>query len=386
MAVYDVIIRNGNIYGGGLMLLTDMDIAIKDGEVIMVDKRINASAELEIDARGKLVSPAFIEPHVHMDKMEYTDIQDYKAKVSSLIEGYIEHGVTMIRATVFVETDKNMNILKALGELKQVYRDMIDIKLTVPCGKLTEAEWKEAVEGGLVDYIGGDLGPDNYRKEADLIFAKAEEYGLPIEVHCDRHDKADVSAFVYVTEKVMEYRMQRQVTCDHVTALDAVGIDNYMATDAAVRCARSLVFVTTETSSDMYTSSWKRRGPTRVEKLLECGAGVSIGLDGVRDAGCPYGNCDLLEEAQTTANVHKFATNADLAQLYEMITTQPALCCQVEDYGIIPGNPANIVILDAPDVTEVILSNANKLYVFRNGKLTAQNERIIDTMCRKEQI
>lgn len=377
MAMYDIIIRNGNIYGGGLVLLRDMDMAIKDGRVVMVDKKINASAVTEIDAGGRLVSPAFVEPHIHMDMMEYAGISEYKEKAKTLIDKYISHGVTTIRAAIFEGSKPDVDILHAMAELKNEYKGKADIRLVVPYVALPDNAWQKAAAAGIIDYVGGEISPDNYKNEVDLIFAKAKEYDLPIDVDCDKHDEANVDAFLYITEKTMQMKYQRKVTCNHVTALDSPDLDKAVAVDAIVRCARACMYVTTTTASDMYTSSWKRRGPTKVRELIDSGVGVSIGHDGCSDGVCPFGNANPLEEAQLTANIHKFATNADFAMVYEMITIQPALSCQLEDYGTAPGCKADIVVIDAPDMTEAILSKSAQLYVIKDGKLVAGNGAVI---------
>ena len=377
MAMYDIIIRNGNVYGGGLVLLKGMDMAIKDGRVVMVDKSINASAGTEIDARGKLISPAFIEPHIHMDMIEYDSISEYKEKAEALIDKYISNGVTTIRATIFIDRKPDVRVLDAMAELKEEYKECADIKLVVPYVELPENAWQRAAATGVIDYVGGVVTPNNYKQEADLIFAKAEEYDLPIEIHCDKHDLPDVNAFVYITEKTMQTHYQRRVTCDHVTALDALGMDKDVAVEAIVRCARAQVYVTTTTSSDIYSSCFKRRGPTKVRELLDSGVGVSIGHDGCKDGECPFGNANPLEEAQVTANIHKFANNADFAMVYEMITTQPALSLGFDDYGTAPGSKADIVVIDAPDMTEAVLSKSASLYVIKAGKIVAENGAVI---------
>ena len=149
-----------------------MDMAIKDGRVVMVDKSINASAGTEIDARGKLISPAFIEPHIHMDMIEYDSISEYKEKAEALIDKYISNGVTTIRATIFIDRKPDVRVLDAMAELKEEYKECADIKLVVPYVELPENAWQRAAATGVIDYVGGVVTPDNYKQEADLILRR----------------------------------------------------------------------------------------------------------------------------------------------------------------------------------------------------------------------
>lgn len=377
MSTYDMIIRNGNVYGGGLTCLKGMDVAVKDGKIVTVCSKIDEKAPVEIDASDKLISPGFIESHIHLDMADYTDKQTFMKGASSLIDKYIVHGTTAIKA-VILQGKSNITCVAAaeyisgLAELREIYKGRIDIYSVVPFAEEYKEQWVQAVKAGEIDYIGGVVNSDNYVQEVDKIFAQAVKYCLPIDIDCDDTDVPDINAFLYIIRKTMEYKFQRMVTCNHVTALDAAGLDEAAIVDAITRCARAIVYVTTETSSDMYRRSWKRRGPTRVRELIDSGVGISIASDGCQDSLRPFGNCNLLEEALLTANIHKFATHAELTRVFEMITIQPALNLGLEGYGILPGSNADIVILDAPDTTEAILSKSSALYVIKQGNIVAE--------------
>jgi N-acyl-D-aspartate/D-glutamate deacylase len=62
----DLVIRGGNIADGGGGDLFEADIAIKDGRIAEVGKALGKGKE-EIDARGKLVTPGFVDVHTHYD-------------------------------------------------------------------------------------------------------------------------------------------------------------------------------------------------------------------------------------------------------------------------------------------------------------------------------
>ncbi len=62
----DLIIRNGTIADGTGAALFEGDIAIRDGRIAEIGKIAGSGAE-EIDARGKLVTPGFVDLHTHYD-------------------------------------------------------------------------------------------------------------------------------------------------------------------------------------------------------------------------------------------------------------------------------------------------------------------------------
>ena len=66
MAEHDLVIRNGFVVDGSGAPGRDADIAIKDGHISAVGTIPGSGAE-EIDAKGKLVAPGFVDIHTHYD-------------------------------------------------------------------------------------------------------------------------------------------------------------------------------------------------------------------------------------------------------------------------------------------------------------------------------
>src|ERR1700745_4058428 len=62
----DIVIRGGTIADGRGGDLFEADVAIKDGRVTEVGKVLGKGKE-EIDAKGKLVAPGFVDVHTHYD-------------------------------------------------------------------------------------------------------------------------------------------------------------------------------------------------------------------------------------------------------------------------------------------------------------------------------
>src|SRR2546423_13381325 len=62
----DLVIRGGNIADGLGGELFEADVAIKDGRISEVG-RVSGKGTEEIDAKGKLVTPGFVDVHTHYD-------------------------------------------------------------------------------------------------------------------------------------------------------------------------------------------------------------------------------------------------------------------------------------------------------------------------------
>lgn len=65
---YDLIIRHGRVVDGSGNPAYFADVAIKDGRIAAIG-RVAGEAKQEIDARGMLVTPGFIDVHTHADEV-----------------------------------------------------------------------------------------------------------------------------------------------------------------------------------------------------------------------------------------------------------------------------------------------------------------------------
>jgi N-acyl-D-aspartate/D-glutamate deacylase len=63
---YDLVVRGGLIYDGQGGEAFEGDVAVKDGLIVAVGQVSGSGAE-EIDARGKIVAPGFVDIHTHYD-------------------------------------------------------------------------------------------------------------------------------------------------------------------------------------------------------------------------------------------------------------------------------------------------------------------------------
>ena len=66
MATHDLIIRNGLVYDGTGDAPVEADIAIDNGVISMLGKFSGKGRE-EIDAKGQIVTPGFVDVHTHYD-------------------------------------------------------------------------------------------------------------------------------------------------------------------------------------------------------------------------------------------------------------------------------------------------------------------------------
>jgi N-acyl-D-aspartate/D-glutamate deacylase len=63
---FDLVIRNGLVVDGTGGEAFEADVAIEEGRIAAIGRSLGRGAE-EIDAKGKLVTPGFVDIHTHYD-------------------------------------------------------------------------------------------------------------------------------------------------------------------------------------------------------------------------------------------------------------------------------------------------------------------------------
>lgn len=403
MDTCEVLIRNANVFDVG----KGLDIAVRDGKIVQIGPDLPMTAPTELRADNKLVVPGFVESHTHLDKAftavdEDTPnlqeaygifarylakippegmVEDIKVRSRRVLDWELAAGASAVKSHVLVCPQWGMGSLQAINELKEEYRGRLDLYNITQWTPEYDREFRAAAKAGEIDFIAGyPLFTDDPMGNIDQVFALAEEYGLPLDLHIDERDEPDISCFLSVIEHTRRYHMEGRVTCGHVTALCAV--EDEPAHRAICEAVEAGINIITLPSCNMFLMGRKdkqpiRRGVTRVDEFLKAGANVAVASDNVRDPYRPFGNGDLLEEALFAAQVLQYGTADQLDEVMRMITTRPARNTMIPDYGLAQGCRADLAILDAPTAKEAIISQSERLYVLKGGRIVVKDGRIL---------
>jgi cytosine deaminase len=80
----------------------------------------------------------------------------------------------------------------------------------------------------------------------------------------------------------------------------------------------------------------------------------------------------MLEVAFLNSHLLWFTTRSDMEVLYDMVTKNPARAIGLKDFEVKEGAPANLVVLDQPNVLEALRFHEKPLYVISHGTLVDQ--------------
>lgn len=408
--MYDLLIKNATIDDTGVT----KDIGILDGKIAEITDDIPAEAGKEtIIAGGRLVTPGFVDSHMHYDKTltlgeretktldeaieEFTKYctsmncnewkADIKRRAKAAARQSVQAGTTTLRTHVNIEAGTDLYGVEALNELKDELKDFVDIKITSLPSFYDGREAQEkrfelldyACKNNMLDYLGGaPFLHDNWEELTMKTFAMAVKYNLPIDFHVDESDQPDVRNFEQIADLTIKYGYQGRVSCGHVTALNAV--DDETAARVIGKAKEADLNIITLPSCNLYLMGRIdkqpiRRGTTRIREFLEAGVNISYASDNIRDVFRPIGNGDMLEEGLLTAQVAQMVTKTDLETIFKMGTINPAKALLLEDYGMEVGKQADLVIFDECSVPEALTNQATRNYVIKRGKVVAKNTR-----------
>ena len=410
----EIVIRNANLLDEQKV----QDIAIENGLISQRADHITQHADWEIDARGRVVVPGFVEPHVHLDLALMNDwiepgrpkdfvspvelgdeverrrkaftSEDIQARAGYAIQLASRHGITAMRAQCHLDLTVKFKHLDALVAVKERYKHLVDLQIvTFPQQGLLNTPgtldlFREAFQRGAdvmgcapnLDHVSNE--PLGYRKHIDVAFDLAVESGVPLDLHADifllDDPSLDELEAVYVARKALELGYVGKVAAGHVCALDSARPE--VAEEAIEWMRKAQVHVISQ--PDLYRlgradQRHVRRGLTRVKALLAAGVNVTYASNNVRDAYRPLGNLNPVEEGLVLSYGAHMDSRKDLADLLRMSTFNGAKALGLKNYGLQVGNLADLVVIDAFSAPAVIANQAEKLLVFKRGKLVAEN-------------
>jgi cytosine deaminase len=205
------------------------------------------------------------------------------------------------------------------------------------------------------------------------IFELALQYDVDIDIHLDVGNTPEAMDIHLVCELTEQYRRGGRVVVGHMAKLSTM--PPHQLAVLAHRLADIGVAVTVLPATDLYLMGRDqdhnvRRGVADANFLVEHGVNCSLSTNNVLNPATPYGDCSLIRMANLYANVLQIAGPARLRECFEMLTGRSARLLNLADYGLVVGNPADIVVIDATTPEQAIAEIRQPLAVYKGGRRT----------------
>jgi cytosine/creatinine deaminase len=389
------------------------DIALRHGRIVGLSSHapgaVGDAAEV-LDVDGALVTPALVEPHIHLDavltvgqprfnqtgslfegiaiwaeRVRDLTVEEVKRRVQTVLRWQLSHGVLFVRSHVDV-CDPELTALRALLELREELAGQITLQLVafpqqgIASFQDGEALMRRAVALG-VDAVGAiphfELTREYGEQSVKFAMALAAEHGRLVDIHCDETDDDQSRFLEVVAAETIRLGLEGRVTASHATAMHSY---NNAYADRLIRNVRraGLHLVTNPLDNSVLQGRFDgypvRRGHTRVKELLAAGVNVCIGHDSVMDPWYPLGTGDPLQSAVILTHYGQMSGYEELRALFDMISTNGARALQLGEYGLEAGCRADLVVFDAPNEMDAVRLIAPRRLVLRGGKVVARTE------------
>ena len=402
--MFDLILRQANLPDGR----KGQDIAIRGDKIAEVAPHIAAEAREEIDAKGRLVTPPFIDPHFHMDATLSLGLPRMN-RSGTLLEGialwgelrptltvdalvdralrYCDLAVTqgLLAVRTHVDTsDPRLLTVEAMLEVKRRVAPYLDLQVVAfpqdgyYRAKDGVASLTRALDMGA-DIVGGiphfERTMEEGRTSVEALCRLAADRGLPVDLHCDESDDPLSRHVETLAAQTVRFGLQGRVTGSHLTSMHSM--DNYyvsklipLMVEAQMNVVPNpLINIMLQGRHDTYP---KRRGMTRVRELMAAGLNVSFGHDCVMDPWYAMGSGDMLEVGHMAIHVAQMGSLEEKSAIFQALTTNSARTMGLQGYGLDKGCNADLIVLQARDPAEALRLKAVKLAVIRRGRVIAR--------------
>jgi cytosine deaminase len=385
-----------------------VSILIEGDRVSKIATDLSFGADKDIDAKGCLVMPTFVEPHIHLDKVLLSEEFGYassigqareiikrakesftassiKQRIEKVLPLALKHGVTVIRSHVDIDPVVGLTALDALNELRREYSRFLDIQIVanpqegIICQEGMEELLSRAMDSGADVIVGlpeAEMSVDESKAHLDKVFSIAREKDVDIDVH------NDVMSFgrnlEHFVAKVVGTHYEGRASSSHNIALAHYSEDYASKIIGLIK--RAKVNIVTNPCT-MMTSGGQHpppipRGITRVRELLNAGVNVTYGIDNMVDPFNPFGDFSAFRNGWLLAYGGQLNSRELFEQIPRMVTDNAAFMLRLSEYGVGEGCKADLNIFNYSNAADCLRFGDMPRYVIKRGKVLAENQLV----------
>jgi cytosine/creatinine deaminase len=379
-------------WGGDLV-----DLVIADGMITDITPAGTAADQAErVDGRGLLALPGFVNAHAHVDKSwwgqpwvsyggqpttqgriahERAERDKYGipsvAGATAVLREFLRHGTTATRTHIDVDLGVGLRGIAAVREAVAALDGAVEVEIVAfpqdgvlrrpgVLDLLDQAAAAGATSIGGLDPASIDRDPVG---QLDALFDIAVRRGVGIDIHL--HDGGQLGGFQYelIIERTRQAGLAGKVNVSHGFALGE--LSTARQAELVDELGAAGISWTTVAPVGSAPLPWR--------EMRTAGVAIGLGTDGIRDLWSPYGDGDLRQVARGFARLHGLRTDEDLTYAVELATTAGARFVHRENHGLLPGARADIVLIDAENVPDVLVRAPRRELVVAGGRIVVHN-------------
>lgn len=400
----DLILRDVQLHGG-----VRTDVGIEDGHVAALSEGLSASGRREIAAKGRLLLPAFVNPHLHACKSFWRqELARQPASVQALHrfealghvkrayteESVLERGIQLVQLALqygtcalrlFADVDEQAGLRAFLGlkglqarfPFMQIQlvpfpqngfarhpgnRELLEQATELGCDAVGAVPWLEPT---VADQLA----------HAEFCLGLAMKHNLPLHAVADDTENPESRTGAMLAELCGRHGWPLLLT-----QLGSLGFQDdaeAARTIASIRAAGATVISNghIELITCGVQTQPRPRGNTRVRELLDAGVRVLAAQDDIDNPYYPFGRNDPLDVALMAAHAAQLAWDDDLETVRHMVTDWAAEALGIQDYGLHVGARANLMLLDAESWRDALQFQPARRAVILGGRVRAEERR-----------
>lgn len=398
---FDLLVRDARLPDAGRGGAT-VDIGVSGGRFAAIAPRLAEAAGEVVEAGGRLVSPGFVETHIHLDKSCIIDrcaceesrarprpmervsavkhtftVEDVAERAARTLEKCITHGTTLMRTHAEVDPKVGLRGFEGVRSLVQRYAWAIDIEICVMAQEgLTNNPGTDdlmvaALESGATVVGAAPSYDTDPAAQIRRVFELARRYDFDIDMHLDSGNTAEHLDLLLVCDLAEQHGWQGRVAIGHATKLSVMPLERLE--EVAARLKGAGVAVTVLPSTDLFLGGrdqeWGvRRNVADANALTSLGVTCSISSNNILNPFTPMGDGQLIRQANLYANIAQRAAPEELEAVWAMFTTDSARLMRRAEHGVAVGNPADFVLVDAPSAVDALRGIAPTLGAWKRGR------------------
>jgi cytosine/creatinine deaminase len=351
---------------------------------------------------GRIVLPLFVDVHTHLDKghiwrRKRNPHGDFESALAATIEDRsanwtaadvaarmefslrcaYAHGTSAIRTHIDSLGPQTRISWPVLAEARSRWRGRIDLQAS-PLFSIefaSDPSQMAEVEAMLDAHGTGILGAatrmaPNLSEGLKVLFTLAERKGWELDFHVDESADPAARSLKVIADMAIERRFARPILVGHCCSLALQEEDERQKTiDAVARAGLSVVSLP---MCNMFlqdrqagrTPRW--RGVTALHELKRAGVHVMIASDNTRDPFYPYGDLDMMEVWREGVRI--LHLDYPFADWVGLVNSAPGRAMGLDLGRLVPGGPADMILTQAREFTELLARPQSDRIVLRAGK------------------
>ena len=371
-----------------------VDVMVEGGRIAAIAPHAGGGGGMDLG--GRLLLPALVDGHVHLDKTlmgmpwrpnsgaatvreRIENERRYRRglahpvprRAAALLRRMIANGTTALRTHVDIDDDIGLENFHAVRAVAERFRGEVDIQIVAfpqsgILGRPGVAELLDAALAEGADLVGG-LDPASYDGDAkahlDVVFALAGRHGRGIDIHLHDRDAGGNAQLRDIAARAGAAGMAGLVTVSHAFSLVTPDAADFAATADALAAAGVAIL----------TSSPSAGPVPPVQALRARGVAIYAGSDNIRDLWSPFGNGCMLERALLISLRQGFRADDDIALAYGICSDAGARMLGLPGRAVAVGAPADLLAVAAETLAEAVAERPAGRLVFRAGRLLARD-------------